>query len=134
MLFAFVDATGSRAEDLLWYVAIYAATVILACASFVALNPGEDDGVQSLDGAFHTRPAAALVFGLAMLSLAGIPPLPGFFAKLFVFKSVIASGYLAPAVIAFVGSFIGVTYYLSLFFQLFAAGPRSDLQAPVRHA
>lgn len=121
MLFAFIDKTGSRPEDLLWYVAIYAATVVVAAAAFAVLCPGDSDDVRQLDGAFAAHPAASLTFGLSMLSLAGIPPLPGFFAKLFIFNSVIASGYLVPAVIAFVGSFIGVTYYLGLFFRLFAA-------------
>ena len=126
MLFAFVDRTGARADDLLWYVAIYAATVIVAAAAFATLCPGDSDDIRSLDGTFETHPVASLAFGLAMLSLAGIPPLPGFFAKLFIFKSVIASGYLAAAVIAFVGSFIGVTYYLSLFFRIFATEAVAD--------
>lgn len=127
MLVAFIDTTGGRVADLLWYVAIYAATVIVACASFAILCPGERDDVQATDGAFQSHPLAALVFGLAMLSLAGLPPLPGFFAKLFIFSSVIASQYLAAAIIAFVGSFIGVTYYLALFFRLFATDARSPL-------
>jgi NADH-quinone oxidoreductase subunit N len=55
-----------------------------------------------------------------------MPPLPGFFAKLFIFRSVIASGYLVPAVVAFVGSFIGVTYYLALFFRLFTTPALRD--------
>jgi NADH-quinone oxidoreductase subunit N len=120
MLFAFIDKTGARPEDLLWYVAIYAATVVVAAAAFAVLCPGDSDDIRLLDGAFAAHPAASLAFGLSMLSLAGIPPLPGFFAKLFIFNSVIASGYLLPAVIAFVGSFIGVTYYLGLFFRIFA--------------
>ena len=129
MLFAFVDKTGARPEDLLWYVAIYAATVIVAAAVFALLCPGDSDDIRLLDGTFRTHPAAALAFGLAILSLAGIPPLPGFFAKLFIFKSVIASGYLVAAVVVFVGSFIGVTYYLSMFFRLFdseALAERAD--------
>lgn len=125
MLFAFVDVTGHRMDDLLWYVFIYAVAVISACASFSILCPRERDDVQSLDGAFRSHPAAALVFGAALLSLAGLPPLPGFFAKLLVFRSVIASGYLGLASIAFIGSFIGITYYLSLFFRLFAASSQS---------
>ena len=130
MLFAFVGAGGSRISDLLWYVAIYAATVIVACASFSVLA-GENDDVQATDGAFESHPVAALVFGLAMLSLAGLPPLPGFFAKLFVFSSVIASEHLAAAVLAFIGSFIGVTYYLALFFRQFAAAPRNPPGGPI---
>ena len=62
-----------------------------------------------------------------MLSLAGLPPLPGFFAKLFVFKSVIASGHLVPAVAAFVGSFLGLAYYTGIVMRLFQPAPS---QAP----
>jgi NADH-quinone oxidoreductase subunit N len=120
MMFAFVDTTGGRVSDLLWYVVIYALTVIVACASFNSLCHGEDDDLHTLDGAFQSRPVAALIFGLAMLSLAGLPPLPGFFAKLFVFRSAIASGYLVPAIVAFVGSFIGAIFYLAIFYRLFA--------------
>jgi NADH-quinone oxidoreductase subunit N len=130
MLFAFVDRTGARAEDLLWYVAIYAATVLVAAAAFAILCPGDSDDIRLLDGAFAKHPVASLAFGLAMLSLAGIPPLPGFFAKLFIFKSVIGSGYLVAAVIAFVGSFVGVTYYLSLFFRIFASEGATDGAGP----
>ena len=57
-----------------------------------------------------------------MLSLAGVPPLPGFFAKLFVFKSVIASGHTPWAVIAFVGSFLGLAYYVGIALRLFRPG------------
>jgi NADH-quinone oxidoreductase subunit N len=134
MMFAFVDVTGGRATDLLWYVIIYALTVIVACASFSRLCPGEQDDVQALDGTFQSRPIAALIFGLAMLSLAGLPPLPGFFAKLFVFRSVIASGHLVPAIIAFTGSFIGVTYYLGLFYRLFTASTQPTGADPNREA
>jgi NADH-quinone oxidoreductase subunit N len=130
MLFAFVDTTGARPEDLLWYVGIYAATVVIAAAAFAILCPGDSDDIRLLDGTFQAHPAASLVFGLSMLSLAGIPPLPGFFAKLFIFNSVVASGYLAAAVIAFVGSFIGVTYYLGLFFRLFATEALVDHADP----
>ena len=97
-----------------------AFTVIIACASFHALGQSEDDDLRTLDGAFQSRPVAALIFGLAILSLAGLPPLPGFFAKLFVFRSAIASGYLVPAILAFVGSFIGAIFYLAIFYRLFA--------------
>jgi NADH-quinone oxidoreductase subunit N len=63
---------------------------------------------------------------MAVLSLAGMPPLPGFFAKLFVFKSVVASGHLLAAILAFVGSFLGLAVYLGIVMRLF----RTDLRAP----
>mgnify|MGYP002684744092 CR=1 FL=1 len=72
----------------------------------------------------------ALLLSFAVLSLAGLPPFPGFFAKLFVFKSVIASGHLVPAVIAFVGSFLGLSYYLGIVLRLF----RTDAAAATNRA
>lgn len=123
MSIALLDVTGSRADDLLWYVAFYALATILACASFAVLCPGDDDELQRLDGGFARHPVAAAVLALSVLSLAGMPPLPGFFAKLFVFKSVIASGHLMAAILAFVGSFLGLAYYLAIVLRLF----RSDV-------
>ena len=128
MIFALVDTTGSRAEDLLWYVAIYAFGTLLACVAFTRLCPArdgeQDDELSALDGLFAKRPAAALLFAFAVLSLAGLPPFPGFFAKFFVFKSVIASGHLGAAIAAFVGSFLGLAVYLNLVLRMF----RSDVE------
>jgi NADH-quinone oxidoreductase subunit N len=130
MIFALVDTTGSRAEDLLWYVAFYALATLLACAAFDALCPVQgdaagaadgavDDDLAALDGSFARNPLAAACLALAVLSLAGMPPFPGFFAKLFVFKSVIASGHLGAAIAAFTGSFLGLAYYLNIVLRLF---------------
>lgn len=123
MIFALVDSTGSRTQDLLWYVAFYAFGTLLACAAFARLSPARDDDaddeLSALDGQFARRPLAALLLALAVLSLAGMPPFPGFFAKLFVFKSVIASGHLVAAIAAFVGSFLGLAVYLNIVLRLF---------------
>lgn len=128
MIFALTDTTGSRAEDLLWYVAIYAFGTLLACGAFAMLCParegGNDDELSALDGLFAKRPAAALLLAVGVLSLAGLPPFPGFFAKFFVFKSVIASGHLSAAIAAFVGSFLGLAVYLNLVLRMF----RSDAE------
>jgi NADH-quinone oxidoreductase subunit N len=123
MIFALLDTTGSRSSDLLWYTAFYGLATVLACASFAVLCPDGNDTLESLDGKFTTQPLASVLLALAVLSLAGLPPLPGFFAKLFVFKSVIASGQLVPAVIAFVGSFLGLAYYVGIVLRLFRRAP-----------
>ncbi len=127
MIFALMDVTGNRGEDLLWYTAIYAAGTLLATASFAVLCPGEDDSLQGLDGQFARHPVAAVLMAVAVLSLAGLPPFPGFFAKLFVFKSVVASDHLLAAILAFAGSFLGLAVYLGMVVRLF----RNDLPRPV---
>lgn len=119
MVFALVDNTGHRTEDVLYYVAIYALTTIVACSCFAILDPGDNDDLDALNGAFAKRPLPAVLMALSLLSLAGIPPLPGFLGKLMIFKSVIASGYQWPAVLAFAGSFVGVTFYLGMVARIF---------------
>jgi len=118
MIFALLDTTGHRVDDLLLYAVIYALATLLACAAAAVLLP-EDDDLAKLDGAFAARPAASLVLAACVLSLAGLPPFPGFFAKLAIFRSGIESGYLIPSVIAFVGSFLGLAYYVGIVMRLF---------------
>lgn len=131
MIFALLDTTGQRADDLVWYSAIYALATLVACACAVRLLPSDDDALSGFDGAFAAKPGVALLFAAALLSLAGLPPFPGFVAKLMVFRSVIASGYLVPAVIAFAASFLGLAYYGGIAMRLFRAGPgREGATAP----
>ena len=56
---------------------------------------------------------------------------PGFFAKLFVFKSVIASGYLVPAVIAFVGSFLGLALAFIIWQVVSSLRPKKSMVSEI---
>ncbi len=125
MMFALTGATGGRSEALLYYVAVYAVTTITACAC-AGLISGNDDSLDALNGAFRTRPAASILLSVCLLSLAGIPPLPGFIAKFFIFRTVVASGLLVPAVIAFTASFIGTFFYLGVIARLFKGEAVAD--------
>ena len=126
MMFTLLDSTGARAFDLAWYAGLYAAMTILACASYAALAGRADDRLDALDAGFAARPGAALLLAFALLSLAGLPPFPGFFAKLLVFRSVVASDHLLPAVIAFAGSFLGLPVYLGIVLRLFRNDRAAD--------
>jgi NADH-quinone oxidoreductase subunit N len=59
------------------------------------------------------------MIGIAMLSLAGIPPLPGFIAKFLIFKNVVAAGFTLYAVLGLVGSYLGIYFYLRVIQLLF---------------
>ena len=54
-----------------------------------------------------------------MLSLAGIPPLPGFVAKFLIFKNVISAGYVVYGVLGLVGSYLGIYFYLRVIQYMF---------------
>ncbi|HJV64233.1 MAG TPA: NADH-quinone oxidoreductase subunit N [Geomonas sp.] len=130
MVFALADSSGSALETLLYYASLYAVTTVLACACFAMLAGSASDQLTAVEGAFHARPVPATILALALLSLAGIPPLPGFFAKLFVFRAAIASGHLLASLAALFGSYLGVFYYLRMVFLLFkpvTSGCRAEL-------
>jgi NADH-quinone oxidoreductase subunit N len=113
------DAPG-RFQAVAFYVLVYGLMNVLA---FAALPPDPDDvardRLDNLKGLFHRDPFAALMIGAAMLSLAGIPPFPGFVAKFLIFKNVIAAGFTTYAVLGLVGSYLGIYFYLRVIQFLF---------------
>jgi len=72
------------------------------------------ESIASLSGLSQTRPGLAAAFAIFMFSLAGIPPLFGFWPKLVVFNAAIASGYVSLAVAGILGTVIGAYYYLKI--------------------
>jgi NADH-quinone oxidoreductase subunit N len=74
------------------------------------------------------------MIGIAMLSLAGIPPLPGFVAKFLIFRNVMMAGYTTYAVLGLVGSYLGIYFYLRVIQYMFmspAAAARDAVPAKV---
>jgi NADH-quinone oxidoreductase subunit N len=72
------------------------------------------EDIRELRGLARTQPALAFFLSALMLSLAGLPPLAGFAAKLFVFGAAIQAHLVVPAVINVVASVAGAFYYLRI--------------------
>lgn len=70
--------------------------------------------IGDLAGLARTNPPLAFFLAMLLFSLAGIPPLAGFFAKYFVFLAAIEAGLYALAVIGVITSVIGAYYYLAI--------------------
>ena len=130
LFFAFLGSAPGRFEAVLFYVAAYGLMNVLA---FVSLPGGEDedrDRLEALKGLFHRDPYAAVAIAAAMLSLAGIPPLPGFVAKFLIFRNVIDAGYTGWAVAGLVGSYLGIYFYLRVIQYMFmSAGAEASRPA-----
>jgi NADH-quinone oxidoreductase subunit N len=113
LFYAFLGAGATRFQGIVFYLVAYGLANLLA---FAALPRGGDDvafdRLDNLKGLFRRRPYAALMIGIAMLSLAGIPPFPGFIAKFLIFRNVMAAGYTTYAVLGLVGSYLGIYFYL----------------------
>jgi NADH-quinone oxidoreductase subunit N len=120
LFYAFLGDGPGRFQAVVFYVIVYGLSNLLA---FAAIPPHQDDvardRLDSLKGLFQRDPYAALAIGIAMLSLAGIPPFPGFIAKFLIFKNVIAAGYTMYAVLGLVGSYLGIFFYLRVIQYMF---------------
>ena len=120
LFYAFLGAGEGRYEAIVFYLVVYGVMNLLA---FVALPRSVDDSradqLDALKGLFRRQPFAAIVIAIAMLSLAGIPPLPGFVAKFLVFRNVLAAGYTTYAVLGLVASYLGIYFDLRVIQYMF---------------
>ncbi|MGE4430672.1 MAG: NADH-quinone oxidoreductase subunit NuoN [Sphingobium sp.] len=118
--FALVGLAAGTPEGVaavLSYLTIY---VVMTMGSFYCIlqmrdadgNPVED--IASLAGLSHSRKGLAAAFAIFMFSLAGIPPLFGFWAKFLVFDAAVGAGLSGLAAVGIVGSVIGAFYYLKI--------------------
>ncbi|KFC69020.1 NADH-quinone oxidoreductase subunit N [Bosea sp. LC85] len=111
-------ATGTAAgvQGVMTYMAIYLATTLAAFACVLMMRrdgkPVED--ISELAGLSRTNPWMAFALAMMMFSLAGIPPLAGFWAKFYVFAAAIDAKLYALAVIGVVTSVVGAYYYLRI--------------------
>ena len=89
-------------------------------------------GIENLAGLSRTQPVAAFCIALLMFSLAGIPPLVGFFAKFFVFKAAVDAGLTPLAVAGVVASAVAAFYYLRIVAVMYIQEPDTELDRSMR--
>jgi NADH-quinone oxidoreductase subunit N len=116
-----VDAYGAAVFYMLTYVLTtlvsFGIILLLARAGF------ECDNVADLKGLAKRSPTLAIVFLLVMFSLAGVPPLVGFWAKLEVLSALLAAKHIGIAVVAVLFSLVGAFYYLRILKTVFFDAP-----------
>jgi NADH-quinone oxidoreductase subunit N len=125
-------ASGSHAgvQGVLVYLVIYLAMTLGAFACILAMRlRGESvEDIDSLAGLMRNQPLVALLLAAILFSLAGIPPLAGFFAKYYVFIAAIEAELYALAVIGVVSSVIGAFYYLRIVKIMFFDEPADHFE------
>jgi NADH-quinone oxidoreductase subunit N len=117
LLIGLAAGTEQGVAATLVYLAIYVVMTLGGFACVMQLK-GHDgvtrEGMADIAGLSKTRPFLAASFAIFMFSLAGIPPLFGFWGKLVVFNAAIASGLFPLAIIGVAASVIGAYYYLKV--------------------
>ncbi len=112
----------------LYYAAAY-STASLAAFLVLYLVSADSWGEEDLgifNGLLRRSPLAAVAMTVALLSMAGIPPLAGFFAKYLMFVTVFQQNYIWLVLVAIVGSLIGIYYYFRILRAMFFKDPESS--------
>ncbi|MGA8886566.1 MAG: NADH-quinone oxidoreductase subunit NuoN [Pseudolabrys sp.] len=108
--------TAEGVQGVLIYMSIYVAMTL---GTFAVILSMRRDGrlvetISDLAGLSRTHPTMAFFLAVLLFSLAGIPPLAGFFAKFYVFLAAIKAGLFTLAVIGVLTSVVGAYYYLAI--------------------
>lgn len=114
----------------LFYVVSYAlmSTAAFGVILVMARAGFECEEIDDLKGLAKRSPWFAAMMGLTMISLAGVPPLFGFFAKLMVFKAAIDAGMLWLAIVGAVFAIIGLYYYLRVVKVMYFDAPQEGVE------
>ena len=131
VLVGLAAGTPDGVASVLFYLTVY---VVMTLGSFLVVLQIRDasgepvETISSLSGLSQTRPGLAASLAIFMFSLAGIPPLLGFNAKLAVFKAAVDAGLYPLAVAGFVASVIGAYYYLRVVKVMYFDEPAPEFQ------
>src|SRR6516162_7476702 len=108
--------TSEGVQGVLIYIAIYITMTLGIFAVILSMRrtTGMVESIDQLAGLARTQPTMAFFLAMLLFSMAGVPPLAGFFAKFYVFLAAIKAGLYVLAVIGVVTSVIGAYYYLSI--------------------
>jgi NADH-quinone oxidoreductase subunit N len=117
MLIGLACANQAGAAAMLVYLAIYVAMSVAGFVAVLMLRDADGAPVESIAamaGLSKTRPMLALALAAVMFSLAGIPPLFGFWGKFVVFQAAVQANLLSLAAIGIAASVIGAFYYIKV--------------------
>ncbi|MDO4728589.1 MAG: NADH-quinone oxidoreductase subunit N [Bacteroidota bacterium] len=127
MLMALLAVQQNEASNLLYYATAYSIAGIAAFATIIAVSKNADsENISSFDGLSKRNPLMALTLTLALLSMAGIPVLAGFFAKVLLFGQMLELGYFTLVIFAVINSIISIGYYFKLILKMYTKKPAEE--------
>ena len=134
MGFALVGlASGSQegVRGVIVYMMIYLISTIGVFACVIAMRRKGQyvEGISDLSGLARNHKGLAFILAMLMFSLAGIPPLAGFFGKYFVFLAAVKAGLYPLAIIGVVASVVGAYYYLRIVKIIYFDDPAEKFDA-----
>ncbi len=115
-LIGLAAGTPEGVRGVIIYMTIYLTMNVgaFACILLMRRKGGMVEGIDDLAGLSRSQPALALALAVFMFSLAGVPPLAGFFGKFYIFLAAINAGLYTLAVIGVLASVVGAYYYVRI--------------------
>ncbi len=104
---------------------------VFCCILAMRHKEGPVEEIPDLAGLSQNQPVLAIVFAILLFSLAGIPPLAGFFGKFYVFLAAIEAGLYALSIIGVLASVVGAYYYLRIIRVMFFDEPAQKFETPL---
>ena len=125
--------TPEGVQGVIIYMAIYLAMTLGVFALIIGMRRGDEyvEAIADLSGAAQTHPWRAFCLAMMMFSLAGIPPLAGFFSKFYVFAAAVQTGQTALIVLAVIGvlaSVVGAFYYIRIVKIMYFDEPKPSFE------
>jgi NADH-quinone oxidoreductase subunit N len=122
--------TPEGVQGVIVYMAVYVAMTLGTWACILAMRRGNlmVEQIADLKGLARTNPAMAFFFAMLLFSMAGVPPLAGFFAKFYVFLAAIKAGLYVLAVIGVLASVVGCYYYLMIVKVMYFDEPEGEFE------
>ena len=129
-LIGLAAGTSEGIQGVLVYMAIYVAMTLGTFACIIAMRRADQpcEEIADLAGLARTRPMLAFFFAMLLFSMAGVPPLAGFFAKFYVFLAAINAGLFTLAVLGVLTSVIGAYYYLMIVKVMYFDDPAPSIR------
>jgi NADH-quinone oxidoreductase subunit N len=131
-LIGLATTTAQGVSSLLIYLAIYLGMTLgsFACVLAIRRDGGMVEDIRELAGVSRDKPLFAFIFAMILFSLAGVPPLAGFFAKFYVFDAAIRVDMYWLAVVGVVMSVVSAFYYLRIIKVMYFDTPAPNF-API---
>lgn len=127
-LVGFATGTEQGVSGVILYMTIYVVMTLgtFACILAMSRDNVPVENIDHLSGLSRTHPLMAACLAVMMFSLAGIPPMAGFFGKLFVFRAAIESGLYGLSIIGVLASVVGAFYYLRIVKVMYLDAPAEE--------
>jgi len=129
-LVGLATGTPEGIKGVLIYLAIYVVMTLgtFACILAMRRQDGHVEDIAELSGLSRHQPMLAFMLAMLLFSMAGIPPLAGFFAKFYVFLAAIEAGLFWLAIVGVVTSVVSAFYYLAIIAKMYFQEPAASFE------